>query len=418
MDCSAVPGISINVPLLLRGLGSQGLVNAVKAALCTGGRDSDAEALCLKARGLTLDVVEFLHGMERQELLLAVQAAVEAFPVSQKAKVMQELHSMLDGTAPYASEEGSEVNCHNEGAALDAGTRLPAICPDGDRRSAEPLGAAYRKPPRLPGTMAAGRGMGVSFSTPSLPSVSRQGDMMTASDRDARLLGDRLRRAIHSKDLPAVQALLAAHADMEQQDRAGSSATSLAMLQGTPHGILRALLGARANVDAIDGQGRSLAHLWAWTLPKTSRGVKEAQKKLALLVQSRANLDAQLPVTGDAPLHILAKLYNSLSARACDGTPDGGDEIGGQKEAEQFATCTQSRIQMVVGAGASTSARNGEGKKPLSLIEPRFQRQLLALMTQGNSCTGADGGVNLMAKGQKGCIMILDTAPLRSNCLQ
>jgi hypothetical protein len=149
--------------------------------------------------------------------------------------------------------------------------------------------------------------------------------------------------------------------------------------------------------------------------------MREAQKKLALLVRSRADLNAKMPVSGDSPLHILARVYNTLSSRACEGT-DTGDGIGGQKDALQFASCTQSRIQMLVGAGASTTAFNAEGKKPISLISGRFQQQLLlALMQRG--ATGADISVALGAtpvtKGQpKGCIRILDDGIKGDDCLE
>jgi hypothetical protein len=321
---------------------------------------------------------------------------------------VQELADLMN-----ASEDGS-VSCKSSfqsdiSTGSSVAVKLPQI---GDRRSVDLAIAASRKPPRLPEAQSGG--LAISHSTPSLPSVLRQGEIAAvAGDRDARNLGERLRRAIRSKDLPTTQALIAAQADIELQDRDGSNATSLAMLQGIPHSILRTLLDARANVHAVDAQGRSLPHSWAWTLPKTKNGVREAHKKLLLLAKSKADLNAQLPVTGDTPLHILAKVFNTLSARAFDGRPPDGDShdgFGGTKDTELFANCTKSRIQLIIGSGASTSVLNGEGKTPLSLISPRFHHMLPTLF-QGSAGTGVDSI-------DKGRLKVIDECSVVSDCLE
>lgn len=429
--CVPVPGISIDVPVLLRGLGSPGLICAARIALEARSGTPEASRsvtlpICIKSRGLTVDVVELLHSMAPKELLSAVQAAVRPYPSLQKWKVVQDLGEMDGSEMPSApGAEGGYTGTSASSSPSTSPSKLPSIGSD-DRRSADPLSPSSSKLPRLPAGPGSTKGFNSSHSTPSLPSLARQGETsVAAAERDARQLSERLRRVIRNKDIPATQALLVARADMEQRDRDGSNAASLAMLQGTPHSILRVLLEAHANVHAIDGQGRSLAHLWAWTLPKTKLGVREAQKKLLLLVKSKANLNSQLPVTGDTPLHILARVFNTLSARASDGQSPGavaGDEIGGQKETEQFASCTQSRIQLMIGSGASTSARNGEGKKPLALISPRFQNLLLPL-TEGDASTGTEGvpeasdtKLSLSTKGR--CLKVVDEDLVGADCLE
>jgi len=420
-----VPGITIDVPALLRGLGTSGLIYAAKLVLdsrsgaAEASRGTAALPICIKSRGLTVDVVELLYSLEQEELLAAVQAAVEPYPALQKWRVVQELGDLVPtpATGIRSSSVGSTaIGSSSVGSTATKlpATKLPVIGHDGDRHCVEPAPNSGRKPPRLPGTTSGGRGAIGTQSTPSLPTIPRQGETAsTATERDARLLSERLRRAIRSKDLPSTQALLAARADMEQRDRDGSNATSLAMLQGTPHNILKVLLEARAQVHEIDSQGRSLGHLWAWSLPKTKSGVREAQKKLTLLVKSKANLNTKLPVTGDSPLHILARVFNTLSKRAADGqAPPGDEETGNQKDTEAFASCTLSRMQLISASGASISALNGEGKRPINLISPRFHHLLMPL-TQG--ATGADkhcilesgGESKLSLAGKSPCIKML-----------
>lgn len=413
-----MPGITIDVPALLRGLGTSGLIYAAKLVLDS--RSGSAEAsrgtaalpICIKSRGLTVDVVELLYSLEQEELLAAVQAAVEPYPALQKWRVVQELGDLVPTRAsgsssvgstatklPVIDHDGQRHQSATESSVGSTATKLPVIEHDGDRHCVEPAPNSGRKPPRLPGTSSGGRGTIGTQSTPSLPTIPRQGEIaLTATERDARLLSERLRRAIRSKDFPSTQALLAARADIEQRDRDGSNATSLAMLQGTPHNILRVLLEARAQVHEVDTQGRSLAHLWAWSLPKTKSGVREAQKKLTLLVKSKANLNTKLPVTGDTPLHILARVFNTLSKRAADGqAPPGDEEMGNQKDTEAFATCTLSRMHLISASGASISALNGEGKRPISLISPRFHHLMMPL-TQ--AATGADKHCILESGGE------------------
>jgi hypothetical protein len=201
---------------------------------------------------------------------------------------------------------------------------------------------------------------------------------LSSVDRDAAQLGDRLVRAIQAKDLLTVQSLVVARANLEHVANDGARPTTLAMQQGTPPAILRFLLECRADVGCRDVQGRSLVHLWGWSLPKSRPGIKEAQKKLSALVAADADLDAQLPDTGDTTLHVLAKVFNTLSHRAAGDSSLGGTDlpIGNASEAQKYAKGTQFRLELLVTSGASTSARNSAGKLPLDLVEKQFRQHL------------------------------------------
>lgn len=195
-------------------------------------------------------------------------------------------------------------------------------------------------------------------------------------------MGERLLHAVRNKDAPGVQALLVARADLEYQGRDVCRPTALAMQQGVPHGVLKLLLEARADVQAVDGQGRSLGHLWSWSLPKSKAGVREAQKKLSLLTRHQADLNAQLPKTGDTPLHILARVFNTLSIRASgDAAPALGDDCSAE-DAEKYAKSTLLRIQLLA-TSAEVAKVNAAGVKPLDLIEQRFW-QAMVPSSEGN----------------------------------
>jgi len=143
--------------------------------------------------------------------------------------------------------------------------------------------------------------------------------------------------------------------------------------------------------------------------------MREAQKKLMLLVKSRADLDAKLPVTGDTPLHILARVFNTLSVRA-SGSKPAVDGLCGPREAEQFASCTQSRMQLLISFGASTISENCEAKTPLSLVSPKFQHLLMpAAGLESIPEVGTDSKPGF---GAKSCMKILDERLMGADCLQ
>lgn len=351
MECPELPGFRVDVAAMLRGLGSEDLVLAVKAAVrprlkapARGGGP------CVRGRGVVVDVPELLRSLPRRELLVAVRAAVEPWPAV-KQQLVQELMEIAG-----ASDSGSP---QDRAASPESGVRLPQL-----------VGSGSSRPPRLPSKS------GFSRSAPLLPALGGRGQ--TAAERDAVLLGERLARSVRGKDLPAVQALIVARANIEHEDREGNRPAALAMLQGTPHGILKSLLEARADVHTTDGQGRSLAHLWGWSLPKSRPGVREAQKKLGILVRFKADLNTRLPTTGDTTLHVLARVFNTLSVRAAGDVVPGCEDLalGDCREAEKYAKGTQFRFQLLATSGGDVSVANGAGKLPLDLVERRFRSAL------------------------------------------
>merc|ERR1712232_32635 len=85
-------------------------------------------------------------------------------------------------------------------------------------------------------------------------------------------------------------------------------------------------------------------------------------------------------VTGDTPLHVLARVFSSLCARVSDG-PKGNsalDELGDSSETAKFVKGTQFRIQLLVSSRADLSSPNGAGKRPLDVVERRFWSALAA----------------------------------------
>jgi len=395
MEFADLPGITIDVPILLQALGKATALNVVRSLVAETHVEPSGDTPRLvftKARGISIDVVELLQSLENDDLISAVQKGFDVWK-DVKSQVLQDVYNFVEfrPCSTSTTTDGSvltneSIFCISVTSPRDQG-KLPSISLHRDRHITDPsLLSLSRKPPR-PGKA----GIAGSRSTPCLPQLPKSGDPSeTCADRDARQLGERLLQAVQTKDVSSVQSLLVARANIEQKNKDGSNATTLAMMQGTPYNILRALLEGRANINAIDGQNRSLAHLWAWTLPKTKNGVREAQKKLSLLVNFRADLNSRLPVTGDSPLHILARVYNTLSMRAVDAR-DGHarrevDDV--LADTERFKKCTQSRILLMTGSGASTSVRNGEGKKPFSLIDPKFRFILQPIVEEDETAVG------------------------------
>ncbi|CAE8639439.1 unnamed protein product, partial [Polarella glacialis] len=148
---------------------------------------------------------------------------------------------------------------------------------------------------------------------------------------------------------------------------------------------LALLLDGKADVHCQDGQGRYLVHLWSWNLPKSRTSAKEELKKLSLLARHRADMNSQLPATGDTALHVLARIFNALSRRTGDE-----DRRIDSKDCEKFLNNTSIRIQMLADAGASVSIRNSVGQVPLELVEARFWPSLKAL--GGSAAAAAAAG--------------------------
>lgn len=175
-----------------------------------------------------------------------------------------------------------------------------------------------------------------------------------------------------------------AESDVDQSDLV------YAMRQDVHHHELKRLLELGGDVHVRDSKGRTLVHLWSWNLPKSRNGIGEAKKKLDLLVRFHADLDARLPKTGETPLHILARVFNTLSARAEaeGGTRAAAAEVRhpevfkDSKDAEKFIRGVCYRIQLLVHFGANPCELNQAGRTPLELVAQRFRAALPPLMRE------------------------------------
>lgn len=396
-----IPGVLVDVVALLRGLEAESLVSAVKAAVASGSPKSSGEAaVSLHSCGLTLDVPDLLRSLGRQEMLGVVRSVVEPW-AAVRNKLVQELQDLV-GAPPGAGAE----------AAGAGGLRLPQIgsSPNvgGSGGTGAGGGGGARRPPKIPGTSSGRSKGGFGRRSASLTHLSVSSSSSSASalpavheDRAEVPEGDGgLMKAIRDKDVSAVKLLLARRADVNGCP--GGSPLAAAIMQGTPSGVLSALLEARADVHERDDQGRSPAHLWAWNLPKSRAGLNEAQKKLTILAKGRVDLNAQLPASGDAPLHILAKVYSSLSSRvargsaaagaAAGGGPEKGEEEdGGAAEAERFLKGARIRIDILVNSGADVNLCNARGQRPVDLVERRFRAGLPSLGGSLGRNAGGEG---------------------------
>eukprot|EP00928_Gymnodinium_smaydae_P072155 TRINITY_DN5556_c0_g1_i1.p1 TRINITY_DN5556_c0_g1~~TRINITY_DN5556_c0_g1_i1.p1 ORF type:complete len:479 (+),score=133.89 TRINITY_DN5556_c0_g1_i1:264-1700(+) len=446
VECDALPGVSVDVARLLRGLGPTLMVTAVKLAVAADGEGGSAGAaaadasasskVALRSRGLVVDVPQLLRSLERRQLLAVVRSVVDPWPEAKMQLVQELLHlvrggsssSSAAGAAASGGSAGSPASSAGGGPAGGEGDGEPSVAASPRPCSAEAMessASVARLPqlttpgasgapgkPRRPagsdsatgalGRRSAATGAAALVNSASLPNLRSQATSAAADDDS----GERLRAAVRRKDLAAVQTLIASRASVDAPGTDGLRPLALAMLQGTPPGILEALLLARASPHTRDfGQGRALAHLWAWTLTKSRAGTREAQRKLALLVACRADLDARMPATGDTPLHVLARVFTSVSARATDGTQGQAcEELGSTLDAEKFARATQQRIQQLLASRADLSARNGAGKRPLDLVDRRFWPALSqnALKSLSTVATVPSGRASRVAKGRRG----------------
>lgn len=368
-------GLTLDVPALLQELSPNDLVSAVKGAIAV--RSQQASAVYCRSGVKHINVTDLLRGLERRELLVAVRAAVEHQPAV-KHELVRELQHLIGSESANASRL-PQIQTGISNCPSVSSTSLGS-----SRSSSSFLTGSSRKPPKMPGkgqTPAISANLRRRHSSlsklPRLPEHSPT-EHQAEELEDPLLLGQRLRQAIRDKDGSQVQSLILARADLNSSDGDGATASALAVVQGTPPFMLRSVLEAKGDVHVRDGQGRSLVHIWSWSLQKSRTGLQEAQTKITILVNAGADLNARLPASGDTPLHVLATVFNRMSCRADDAAvcESHSEILGGQKNAEKFVRGVSFRIQMLVNARADVSVRDSKGKVPLEVIEKRYQSAL------------------------------------------
>lgn len=456
----AIPGARVlDARRVLGALDGESLVQAVKAAVLaergrvapSGGAGTVGKPrtgqVCLEIDGTKVDVVEFLLSLGRRRMVLAVRAAVDDMPES-KHRLIQEMHSIISASPLPAGPGRSKRSpspvdggATGVGAGAAAGTTGSTLLPrigqvSGTLASSMSLPALPGRPPRLPSAAPAaspgplGRGAArrrtgsnKSSSVTALPSIPEaepaaappaplaeaaptapsSAPMAFGSSASAPEPGA-LHAAVRAGAVEVVQALLASRADVDERSAPSGgkdrgTPAALAMLQGIPPGVLRVLLEGRADVEALDSEGRSLAHLWSWNLLKSKSAVNEEGQKLALLAQHGADLNARLSKTGETPLHIIMRVFNGLSRAAEGGSEREAGRSVAPHDAVRFVKTTRCRIQLLVNAGADPLAHDSSGKTPLDLVDDAFRPSISVLQRSGDGARAPVG--NKSGSGDK-----------------
>mmetsp|Transcript_103911 Transcript_103911/g.333073 ORF Transcript_103911/g.333073 Transcript_103911/m.333073 type:complete len:410 (-) Transcript_103911:107-1336(-) len=391
-------------------------------------------------------------------MVLAVRAAVDEMPES-KHRLIQEMHSIITASplpaGPSRTKRSPVDGCAfgaagAAGAGAAGGTMVSTLLPrigqtSGALASSTSLPTLPGRPPRLPsaahaaspgplgrGTARRRTGSKNSSSVTALPSIPEAEPAAappaplaeaepvaappaplaeaapTAPSSAPTAFGSSasapepgaLHAAVRAGAVEVVQALLASRADVDERSAPSGgkdrgTPAALAMLQGIPPGVLRVLLEGRADVEALDSEGRSLAHLWSWNLLKSKSAVYEEGQKLALLAQHGADLNARLSKTCETPLHILMRVFNGLSRAAEGGSePEAGRSVA-PRDAARFVKTTRCRIQLLVDAGADPLAHDSSGKTPLDLVDAAFRPSVSVLQRSGDGVrahAGKKGG--------------------------
>jgi hypothetical protein len=341
------PGVSIEVSALLKGLGRRELVNAVRGVV----EANTNRKVMVEVPGLRVDVAAVLRNLERRDLLAVVRTAVEPWPDT-KEKLLQELHEFL-------------------------------------------------------------LSRGVTSSYVHLPKIASTGQLAQTAPEDMNrlestgganvVLSERLLRAVRNKDVVSVRSLITAKADVDRMSSVDhSTPLGLAMLQRTPPVILKVLIDAKADVERRDPNGRTPAHLWSWALPKSNAGMREAQEKLALLLNAGAEINARITDTGDTPLHVLCQVFQSLREKVDTCTEEE------QRDAQRFARGARFRVGLLLAAGANRDAANFSGRKPLENVDPRHRQELIELQATSHSLASSLSCPDL--KGQR---IVLDPVDIQ-----
>lgn len=190
---------------------------------------------------------------------------------------------------------------------------------------------------------------------------------------DLVALSEKLAEAVGRADLGSARRLIDERADVNHVTSDGSCPAALATMQGRPPALLQLLLESKASVRLAASASRdiSLVHIWGTAEMHTRRLQEEARAKLRLLVTHRADLDARVRLSGDAPLHLAAEEFQRRRAetrRSRKPSPEGHHKTLG----------IQCQCQLLLQARADPGVKNLMNKTPLDLVDPEYRRELFA----------------------------------------
>ena len=159
---------------------------------------------------------------------------------------------------------------------------------------------------------AAARDMLATFSVGTVPAVHDPTDNLVA---DASASNQKLLDAAKLGDMDVVTRLVGGGAKAVCTED-GLSPAMFAVMRGRPSGILDCLLSSGVDVHQRSPTDLTLLHLWSVQLLLSEEDKLEAERKLKLLVHYQADVDARVGLSGDTPLHFVAREFQRHLERA------------------------------------------------------------------------------------------------------
>jgi len=290
------------------------------------------------------DPASFLEGLSNESLIDAVAAAFAGRP-SAKATL---LHAWLN-------EDGVE-------ALLGLGTAPPT----------DPASSA-----RYEQLLASYRTLRAAPQVEALPSAPDEYDQVLASYRvniadnysDPKALpASRLTTAVDAGDFAQVRQLVEAKADINALNENGISPAALAVKGSRPSALLDYLLSNGAEVAAPSRHEHSLLQAWTTAFVDVGAHGPDLKEKLRLLIRAKADLDERIGHTGDTPLHLAARNFDSHRVKA--GTP------GMSRHSQERFEAAKFKFKLLLEAKADASIRNSAHQTAIDLVASKHRREL------------------------------------------
>jgi hypothetical protein len=291
-----------------------------------------------------MDPASFLEGLSTETLIDAVGAAIAGRPTA-KATLLR----------TWLEEDGVE-------ALLGLGTSPPQ----------DPASSA-----RYEQLLASYRTLHTAPQVEALPSPPEGYEQVLQSYRtniadnysDPKALpASRLTVAVDAGDFTEVRKLVEAKADVNALNENGISPAALAVKGSRPSSLLEYLLNNGAEVVAPSQHEHSLLQAWTVAFVDVKPHGPDVKEKLRLLLQAKADIDERIGHTGDTPLHLAARNFNSHREKA--GTPTMSRHTQQRFEAAKF------KFKLLLEAKANASIRNSTHKTAMDLVDSKYRREL------------------------------------------